>query len=188
MTDDKGTIRDLRKTINELLDLRRPDRYTIGGITEDGQSETKFLTDTAAEIESLIPEASAVKRFAQELVNEEEAKSTQRANKVWKDYYLTGQRPLFLDGIRAWPMSVVSVDPNDKTKRITERVALRAVTDDDGEAFANEERRRAGRDFSARNATCEGIELIVARTREAGMTLILDYLATEEPPETEALS
>lgn len=181
---DKRTMTDLRALINERLDAIRPDRYTIGGITDDGESETAFLTAVAADIEPLIPEAEAKKRLAQTLVNAEESKATRRANDFFKDYARSGQPPMFWMEDGAWPVSITSEHPDDKTKRITERVALRALSANDALAFAHEERRRAAKDFAARNESCEGAELAAERTKAAGKTLIWDYFPTVEPPET----
>lgn len=179
----KRTMTDLRALINERLDAIRPDRYTIGGITEDGESETAFITAVAADIESLIPEAEAKKRLAQTLVNAEESKATRRANDFFKEYVRTGQPPMFWVEDGSWPVSITSDHPDNKTKRITERVTLRALTADDALAFAHEERRRAAKDFASRNESCEGAEMAAEATKAAGKTLIWDYFPTLEPPE-----
>lgn len=173
-------MKELRAEINTLLRERRPDRYTVGGGDEDSE---KWLLRIAEEIEPLIPEIEAKAVLARTLVRQEEGKATRRGNQFFRYYALTGQLPLFWAEDGAWPISVIGTDPDDPSKKIEERVALRAATRTDARAFANEERRRAAGDFASRNAACVGAEMIADGTEAAGLYLIWDWIQTLNPPD-----
>jgi hypothetical protein len=173
-----NAMKDLRKLVNDLIRDRRPDRYTVGGVTDDEESETAWLNAIAVEVEPLIPDAEVRTLFARTLVNQEEGKATRRANAFLRDFARTGQLPMLWAEDGDWPVSVVSAHPDDPTKRIEERVALRAVTATDARLFANEERRRAAKDFASRNESCVGAEAAADEAERCGLSLIWDYFAT----------
>lgn len=126
--------------IDLLLAERRPDRYEPEGGDE-------WLDSITAEIAVEIDPDEAVWELARREVKTREGEKTKSANRLLREIGETKQLPLdWLDQLHL-PIAVGK-----------ERVALRAATPADLRLFANEERRRAASDFTARNATCEGAE------------------------------
>lgn len=176
-------MRILKSEIGRLLAERRPDRYTVGGVSDDGESETAWLREIADEIAPLIPVSQAITALARNLVNQQEAGATRRANSFLRELARDGQPPLMWADEANWPISVVSRDPDAPTKKIEERVALRAVTSHDARLFANEERRRAAADFAARNETCVGAEMCADGADAAGLHTIWQWIELTAPDE-----
>lgn len=178
----ENPMKALRAEIGRLLAERRPDRYTVGGITEDGGSETAWLRDIADEIEPLIPVAEAVQALAINLVNQQEGGATRRANAFLRELGRTGQPPMLWAEEAHWPISVVSrVDPDGRVKKIEERVALRAVTPIDAQLFAAEEHRRNDEEYEARNATCRGAEMCADGALDRGFQTIWEWIESVAP-------
>lgn len=179
-------MKALRAEIGRLLAERRPDRYTVGGFTEDGESETAWLRDIADEIEPLIPVTEAVQALAINLVNQQEGGATRRANAFLRELDRTGQPPMLWAEEANWPISVVSRDPDAKRKKIEERVALRAATPIDARLFVVEERRRNDEEYEARNSTCRGAEMCAAGAQAAGFQTIWEWIESVAPTPTAA--
>lgn len=126
--------------IDLLLAERRPDRYEPDGGDEWLDS---IISEVAAEI--TVDEARWL--LARHEVKQREGEKTKGANRLLREIGETKQLPLDWFENLHLPIAVGK-----------ERVALRAATPLDLRNFANEERRRAASDFTARNATCEGAE------------------------------
>lgn len=167
---------EANKEIDRLLRERRPDRYTVRGHEDDrtdldvDEVETNAWLDAiAADVEHLIPEATMRRLYARSLVGQREGGATRNGNKALRDIDLTGQEPLTWDWLDE-PIAVVSrvIQPGGRVKVIEERVALRAANPKDLQDFATEERRRAGKDFTTRNFTCEKAEALAEQMIASG--------------------
>jgi hypothetical protein len=191
MADDRDMKR-LRKLIHEELRARRPDRYLVrdrpvqdGGEDDDEPADladldsaddgTKWLDDLEAEIESQLPEATARKHLARNLVRQAEGRATRSGNTLLRRIQIAKRdsKPiqgfLPLEEFYADPIAIVIRSVRDGKVRVREeRVALRAATPDDFKAFANHERRRAGKDHAARIETCEGAEYVAEQMQLGG--------------------
>lgn len=172
----KTDLSEVTHEIDKLLRERRPDRYTVRGHDEDSTDleadeveTTTWLDEVAADIEHLIPESTMRRLYARSLVGQREGKTTRNGNKALREIDRTGQEPLTWDWLDE-PISVVTrvEQPGERVKLIEERVALRATTPKDLRDFATEERRRAGKDFATRNATCENAEWLADQMVEVG--------------------
>jgi hypothetical protein len=131
--------------IDDLLAARRPDRFTPG-------VDDEWLDAVAVEIEPLIPEATAIQRHARMLVRERETSRTRTANQIFREMLAVEQLML---PVRDWPILLdlpISVGK--------EHVALRAATSADLRTSAADERRRAAKEFTSRNAACEAKEAL----------------------------
>jgi hypothetical protein len=173
--DDRESLAQL---IDRLLRERRPDRYTENGSDDDEAGpDATWLREIAEEIEPLIVEADAVKQVALTLVMQVEKRTTRRANTVLRDFSRTGQLGMFWAEDGDFPIAVITrkYEEGQKPKTIQERVALRAATADDLRAWAVEERRRAAKDFAARNEACTGAEDIAESMTEEGSVYWIDW-------------
>lgn len=141
---------DINTLVDSLLTERRPDRYEVDG----GDA---WLDEIAAEVENLIPQSEASAIAARQIVRRREGQKTKDTNRLLREIKNTGQLPLDWFETMNWPLAV------DK-----ERVALRAATPQDFDAFAIGERRRAANDFASRNETCEAAEWIAGVMKTTG--------------------
>jgi hypothetical protein len=183
----------LRKEIDRLLAEKRPDRYTVSDTTVEAEevadeevdegSETEWLDEIADEVAHMVPEAELRKLYARKIVGQQEGKATSRANRLLRKIHRTGQLVLGWWGVADDPVAVVTrVDePGQRTRRKDERVALRAMTPRDFRDFATEERRRAAEDFTARNDTCTGAELVATWMTQGGFTHFQQWAEHELP-------
>lgn len=176
--------RDLNRKIDRLLREQRPDRYVIRDtvnddeyLTDDEVEGTEWLDAVAEEVEGDVPSEEIRRRYARSLVGQREGMATQKANGLLRKVKQDGQLPLGWMDFEDYPISVVSRihSPGERVKIVEERVALRAVTSGDLRAFAVEERRRAARDFAARNEACEGAEWIAEQMDLAGAVAFADW-------------
>ena len=162
-------LTQLRKKIKALLAERRPDRYTVRGAQEDTEDTgADWLDEIAEEIADEVPDEHAKKLYARKLVGQAEGQATTSANALLRKIARDGQ--LVLDWFEYADLPIAVSWEEIRDDRLTvkeERVALRAAGPDDFERWEVVERRRAGADFAARNAACDGAQL-VARLMRAG--------------------
>lgn len=165
-------LTEVRRLIDGLLRARRPDRYVVRADDDDdldldaGEvATTAWLDDLAEEVEPHVPRQSAIRLFARSEVGRAEGKATRRVNDLLRRIHRSGQLPIDWLEMRNDPMAVVErlQQSGERVKVTEERVALRAVTAQDLLSFAVEERRRAGRDFAARNDACAGAEWVASQ-------------------------
>lgn len=131
-----------REMIPALLDAARPDRYD--------PSDKSWQAGVIERVAFEIPTAEARQFLAERLVSSAEASATRRTNKLLREIGETGSWPLDWLETMAWPLALDD----------SQRVALRAAHPDDFATFASRERRDAARDFTSRNAACEGAEFV----------------------------
>lgn len=151
---------DLNETIDDRLNLARPDRYEPG--------DESWLQSIIDDIANEIPSYDARQRVARDIVIRREAEATKRTNRVLRDVIRSGQLPFDWFDIRRWPLGVGD-----------QRVALGACTSDDFREFANIERRRAANDFATRNESCEGAEFLAELIDDKGVTFADELVDTE---------
>lgn len=154
------SLSEIRKRIDELLHDSRPDRYDVHG-GDDG-IDVEWLNIVADKIAVGLDIEDVLKQFSRNLVRQREGQATKSANKLLRRFALDGQLPLGWWEMDRQPVAIVTRKqrPGGDPEVREERVAVGALTAKDLLAFANEERIRAGRDFSARNAACDGAEQI----------------------------
>ena len=182
----------LNKQIDMLLKVRRPDRYVVSntvdlevGDAEDvadvdedeAEDETAWLDDLATEIEPQVPEAELVHKYARQLVGQREGIATRQVNNMFRRILHDGQLVLAWWGYEDMPLSVEEriVEPGQRVRKKTTRVALRAVTQTDLEAFSTEERRRKDRDHRARTDTCDGADYVREQMVLGGHWKLIDW-------------
>jgi hypothetical protein len=153
-----------RETIPELLDQHRPDRYD----PTDHDWQAPVVALVAAEL--TVAEARQI--AAGKLVSTAEATATRRTNRLLREVEASGTRPLDWMDAMDWPLAVSD----------SERVALRAATDDDLDKFAIRERRAAANDFAARNSSCEGAIALAEAMRDQDV----EFVSKLEFPEVDA--
>lgn len=162
----------LRKKIKALLAERRPDRYTVRGADEDSDDTgADWLDDVAEEIAEEVPDEHAKKLYARKLVGQLEGQATGSANALLRKIARDGQ--LILDWFEYADQPIaVSWDEERDGRQVVreERVALRAAEPEDFERWEVVERRRAGADFTSRNAACDGAQLVARLMRAGGFT------------------
>lgn len=187
----------LRKEISRLLAEKRPDRYTVRDTVtdpdddddlanldvEETEEETSWLDEIADEVADLVPEEEVRKLYARKVVGQEEGRATRRANGLLRKIKQTGQLVLTWFDVKDDPVAVVTriVEPGKRDRIREERVALRAMTPRDLRDFATEERRRAAGDFAARNATCEGAEMVADWMTRGGFSRFESWAEEELP-------
>jgi hypothetical protein len=180
-----------RKRIEQLLHERRPDRYTIRNSWEGANdvapfpdvsalldpdaapegAATAWLDKIAKEVADDVPELEARQLYASQIVRQMEGSATKRANALLRKIGQSGQLIIGWWGNEDDPVAVITRKVVDGKMRVKEeRVALRSMYHRDFRDFALEERKRASKDFSARNDTCVGAELIADRMEAAGAT------------------
>jgi hypothetical protein len=151
MPDESRTDR-----IREMLDKVRPDRYDPA----DHAWHDTVNKVIAAELTDEDARAIAARR----LVRQVEGDSTKATNRLLREIHDTGQLPIGWLDAAAWPLAVSD----------HERVALRAASVDDLEAFAARERRAAANDFATRNDSCEGALSLAALMSSKGCKVVSD--------------
>ena len=192
-------LTSLRKEISRLLAEKRPDRYIVRDTVtdpaddddlasldvEETEEETSWLDEIADEVADLVPDEEVRKLYARKVVGQEEGRATRRANGLLRKIKQTGQLVLTWFDIKDDPVAVVTrtVEPGKRDRIKEERVALRAMTPTDFRDFATEERRRAAGDFAARNATCEGAELVADWMTRGGFKRFEAWAEEELPHE-----
>lgn len=169
-------LTEIRRLIRTYLAEDRPDRYGTGETPVDRADEDdepdlgsqEWLRDIAYDkIKPLVTDAA--ERLALQLVLDEERKATRATNAFFRDIARDHQLVLGYFGLESSPISVVHrVVRDGKLYVRTERAALRAADERDVHSSASEERRRAGRDFAARNAACDGMEWAADQMLAAG--------------------
>ena len=159
MADD--SLSDIRKQIDSLLYSERPDRYDVRG-SEDTDVDAEWLDVVADKIAADLDIEDVLRHFSRNLVRQREGQATKSANRILRQFALDGQLMLGWWEQERQPVAIITRTqrPGSDPEIREERVALGALRPEDLLAFANEERVRAGRDFSARNATCDGAELM----------------------------
>ncbi len=200
MTGDAAAdLSRVRKEIDVLLKQRRPDRYIMSERTSEAgelpnldtlmdpdaeDNSSAWLDQVAADIDHLIPDAQARRLLARRLVGRQEGNQVQRSHRLLRKIKETGQLVMGWWGSEDEPVAVVTRTLRRGKPDLvrTEHVALRAMTSRDFRAFALEERRAAGRAFTARNATCEGAEWIADSMDRAGATSFHIWAVEELPP------
>lgn len=141
-----------RTQIDKLLAEMRPDRYV-----KDGGDE--WLDEVSDAVASLIPDAEAREIAASQAVRRREGALTKSTNRLLREIYEAGQPPL--DWLETLHLPLATGK---------ERVALRAVTENDFLVFARDERRAAANDFASRNETCQAAEWLAVQMKSQGAT------------------
>lgn len=164
------SLSDVRKHIDELLYSNRPDRYDVRG--GDDEVDAEWLDIVAEKIAADLDIEDVLRQFSRNLVRQREGQATRSANKILRQFALDGQLMLGWWEQERQPVAIITRTqrPGGDPEVHEERVALGALTAEDLLAFANEERIRAGRDFSARNQTCDGAELIAQQMLKGQFT------------------
>ena len=149
-------MKDLNDIADEILAKHRPDRYTKG--LDDG-----WINDAAAELAPFISPAEAVPRYADSILRAREGTKTQKANRVIRDLYVTGQLPLDWFELGHLPVAVGD-----------QRVKIRHMTERDWEQSADEEKTRADEDYAARLETVEAKRWMAEKHRRQGAKYAID--------------
>lgn len=142
----------INAAIDQLLAERRPDRY--------GPNDMSWLDEIGEEINGGMTELEARQIATRTLVRQRETQKIRQGNRVLREMFKAhndGQDELDeLEWMTSIQLPIVVGD---------QRVALRAVTADDLEDFANEEERRANVDHGVRLSTCEAARWFAAEMR-----------------------
>lgn len=181
------------ETIDRLLAERRPDRFVVAGdpdhdqIDVDDVIRTEWLDEIARDIEAELT-AGELRRVLlaniRQQVGQHEGQALRTVNAHLRQYHRSGQWPLFsvtdpvISGYMLnLPLGVVSryQQPGERVKVLVEHVALRAASSDDLRKFAEEERRRAAKEFTARNDACAGAEGLADELDDAGSASFGDW-------------
>ena len=191
MADDALTF--IRKRIDWLLYENRPDRYDVRHTTEaddDSDVSAEWLDDIAEQITDDLPTVEALTLLARNLVRQREGQATRSANKLLRRFAQDGQLMLGWWEQERQPVAVITRTQREgRDPEIREeRVALGAMTPQDFRAFANEERIRAGRDFAARNSTCDAAEDIAEQMLRGRFAHFTAWAESVTPRDTEAAS
>jgi len=177
----------LRREIDRLLREQRPDRYVTRADAEleDEVESTEWLDRVAEQVEHLVPEIEVIRLYARNLVGQREGQATQTANQLLRKIHRSGQLVLGWFDVKDDPVSVLTriIQSGQRVKIVEERVALRAMSPTDFRKFADEERRRAARDASARYETCEGADYVADQMSIAGAIDFLTWATQELPPD-----
>lgn len=185
MADHSLTI--VRKQIDELLYENRPDRYDVRS-SGDTEVDAEWLDTVADKVAADLDIEDVLKQFSRNLVRQREGRATRSANKVLRQFAQDGQLMLGWWEQERQPVAIVTrtQKPGRDPEIREERVALGALTAKDLLAFANEERVRAGRDFAARNATCDGAELMAQQILKGRFPHLSDWGQSVAPREDAA--
>lgn len=187
----------ISETIARLLAERRPDRFVVSGDPDDDDelegedvARTDWLDQIARDIEAELT-AGELRRVLlaniRQQVGVQEGQALRSVNTQLRQYHRSGEWPLFsvmdpaVNGhLLNLPLGVVTryQQPGERVKVLKEHVAFRAVTSDDLRKFATEERRRAAKEFSARNDSCAGAEELADRLDEDGAAFFGDWWRT----------
>lgn len=166
MTDDGAWMLELRHEVEALLGLDRPDRYEAG--------DTGWMDRAMDYAASRVPASTARAVYAETFVKGVESNQLRASNKLLREVFRSKEFPFdWIEQFRT-PVSVGK-----------DRVTLAAATPRDLDAFATEERRRAARDFTSRNETCEAAEWLAEQMQAQGADR-LDRLDVSEWLEDEA--
>lgn len=147
----------LKGEIDRLSAEQRPDRY------EPAAGSADWMVAVGDQVAYLILPREAQRQLALDLVKKREIVKLRQSNRLLRDIYRTGQLPLGWFDLLPSPIAVG-----------LERVTLRVITTPDLEKFATEERRRAAREFAARNDAVEGAELLCKWMTAAGARHLAD--------------
>lgn len=150
-------MKELADLTDKLLAEHRPDRYTKGG-SDDG-----WLITVSDLIAPHIPPAKAQQVAAEQYVKNREGTKTQKANRYIREIYLTGQLPLDWWELGNLPLSVGD-----------ERVAIRAMSEEDWIQSGREEEERRDEDYQARTHTAESKFWFAGLHRKQGVRLAAD--------------
>ncbi len=148
--------------LNGWLSQYRPKRYHP---TQD----KAWMENVTKKVMAKIPAAKAVRISAEKIVRDAENKATRKGNDLFRLSLELGGLPL--DPAGDLPVAV-------KPKK--ERVQLRWLTPSDLRQFANNERRAASHDFTVRNASCDGAEMLADMMEEKEFSFVNEWIEAIE--------
>lgn len=172
---DQPNLNELHTLIDTLLREQRPDRYTPGDDWINGVID--------AIPPHMVPAEDARRIAISQEVKRREGQATRKANAVLREIGRSGQLPMHWAEQADDPISIITihVDDDGNTRRIEERVALRAATADDFRTWSQVERDRADDDHKARLIACDGADYIADGMDGAGCRKFEQWAETVDP-------
>ncbi|RPI11308.1 MAG: hypothetical protein EHM63_01850 [Actinobacteria bacterium] len=192
MADDPD-LTLIRKMIKQLLAEMRPDRYTVSStvgeevadeeLDEDAveTADAAWLDDVAAKIAPLLPTEQSQRLLARNLVRQMEGAATRSANALLRKIARSGQPVLDWMEYSDYPIAVTWEEIKEgRIEKRQERVTLRAAEARELDQWELVERRRAAKDFAARNEACDGAQLVAKLMRAGGFMTFAGWAASGE--------
>jgi len=189
--------------IDKLLNEKRPDRYTVSEklIQSDGSDDDEQPQDTEQDrdgvgwmeeviemVVDIVPQDEVRQLYAERMVRSREGHKTQNGNRLIRKLADSGQHVLGWLECRRIPVAIVTRETlwGGNVRISDQRVALEALNKNDLERFEIHERRRASKDFSTRNDTCDAAQKIREMLIAVGAETVGEYFCEQERAEGSA--